>query len=178
VIEVEQTKLDGVIIIEPRVFQDERGFFMETFNATDAASAGLPTVYVQDNQSRSSRGVLRGLHYQYPQWQGKLIRVVSGEIFDIAVDIRKGSPTYGEWLGVHLSAANKKQLYVPGGFAHGFAVLSSTADVIYKCTTLYEPNQDCCLMWNDPDIGIEWPVSDPIVSDKDKKGQRFRDLRI
>lgn len=177
-IEVEETRLDGVRIIKPRVFPDERGFFMETFNAADAANEGLPTLYVQDNHSLSSKGVLRGLHYQYPQWQGKLIRAASGEIFDVAVDIRQGSPTYGEWLGVVLSAENKLQLYVPEGFAHGFVVLSATADLLYKCTTLFDPGQDCCLMWNDPDIGVEWPVSAPIISEKDNKGQRFKDLRV
>ena len=177
-IEVEETRLDGVRIIKPRVFPDERGFFMETFNAADAAKEGLPTLYVQDNHSLSSKGVLRGLHYQYPQWQGKLIRAASGEIFDVAVDIRQGSPTYGEWLGVVLSAENKLQLYVPEGFAHGFVVLSATADLLYKCTTLFDPGQDCCLMWNDPDIGVEWPVSEPIISEKDNKGQRFKDLRF
>jgi dTDP-4-dehydrorhamnose 3,5-epimerase len=178
VIEVAETELEGVKIIQPRVFPDERGFFMETFNVTDAANAGLPTVYVQDNHSLSSRGVLRGLHYQHPQWQGKLVRAASGEIFDVAVDIRKESPTYGEWLGVILSAENKRQLYVPEGFAHGFVVLSATADLIYKCTALFDPEQGCCLMWNDPDIGIEWPVGDPIVSEKDNKGQWFKDLRF
>ena len=177
-IEVEETRLDGVRIIKPRVFPDERGFFMETFNAADATSEGLPTLYVQDNHSLSSKGVLRGLHYQYPQWQGKLIRAASGEIFDVAVDIRQGSPTYGEWLGVVLSAENKLQLYVPEGFAHGFVVLSATADLLYKCTTLFDPGQDCCLMWNDPDIGVEWPVSEPIISEKDNKGKRFKDLRV
>ncbi len=177
-IEVEETRLDGVRIIKPRVFPDERGFFMETFNAADAANEGLPTLYVQDNHSLSSKGVLRGLHYQYPQWQGKLIRAASGEIFDVAVDIRQGSPTYGEWLGVVLSAENKLQLYVPEGFAHGFVVLSATADLLYKCTTLFDPGQDCCLMWNDPDIGVEWPVSEPIISEKDNKGKRFKDLRV
>ena len=177
-IEVEETRLDGVRIIKPRVFPDERGFFMETFNAADAANEGLPTLYVQDNHSLSSKGVLRGLHYQYPQWQGKLIRAASGEIFDVAVDIRQGSPTYGEWLGVVLSAENKLQLYVPEGFAHGFVVLSATADLLYKCTTLFDPGQDCCLMWNDPDIGVEWPLSEPIISEKDNKGQRFKDLRF
>jgi dTDP-4-dehydrorhamnose 3,5-epimerase len=178
VIEVEETKLDGVRIIQPRVFPDERGFFMETFNATDAANEGLPTVYMQDNHSLSAKGVLRGLHYQYPRWQGKLIRAASGEIYDVAVDIRKESPTYGEWLGVILSAENKLQMYVPEGFAHGFVVLSATADLIYKCTALFDPDQDCCLMWNDPDIGVEWPVNDPIVSEKDSKGQWFKDLRF
>lgn len=177
-IDIEDTKLDGVNIVKPRVFGDERGFFMETFNARDAGEAGLAVSYVQDNHSQSSRGVLRGLHYQYPQWQGKLVRVVGGEIFDVAVDIRKDSRTYGRWFGVNLSAENKLQMYVPEGFAHGFAVLSATADVIYKCTTLYEPSQDRCLLWNDPDIGIEWPLENPIISEKDKKGRNFRDLDL
>ena len=175
---MEETKLDGVKVITPRVFGDSRGFFMESFNARDAEEAGLPTVYLQDNHSQSPKGVLRGLHYQYPQWQAKLVRVTSGEIFDVAVDIRRDSSTYGQWVGVTLSADNKKQMFIPEGFAHGFVVLTDKADFLYKCTTLYEPSQDCCLMWNDPDIGVEWPVSDPILSEKDKKGQRFKDLQI
>lgn len=175
-IEVEETGLDGVKIIKPRVFGDERGFFMETFNARDAEGAGLPVSYVQDNHSQSSRRVLRGLHYQYPQWQGKLVRAASGEIFDVAVDIRPGSATRGEWFGMILSGENKIQMYVPEGFAHGFAVLSAVADVIYKCTTLYEPSQDCCLLWNDADIGIDWPVENPVVSEKDKNGVNLRNL--
>ena len=177
-IEVEETKLDGVKVITPRVFSDTRGFFMESFNAREAEEAGLPTRYVQDNHSQSPKGVLRGLHYQYPQWQAKLVRVTSGEIFDVAVDIRKGSRTYGRWVGVVLSAENKKQMFIPEGFAHGFVVLSDTADFLYKCTTLYEPSQDCCLMWNDPDIGVEWPIDNPVLSERDKKGQRFKDLQI
>lgn len=175
-IEVVETGLDGVKIVKPKVFGDERGFFMETFNARDAADVGLPVSYVQDNHSRSTRGVLRGLHFQYPQWQGKMVRAASGEIFDVAVDIRQDSETFGKWFGAILSGENKMQMYVPEGFAHGFAVLSETADVIYKCTTLYEPSQDRCLMWNDPDIGIDWPVDRPLVSEKDKKGVKFRDL--
>ena len=175
-IEVVETGLDGVKIVKPKVFGDERGFFMETFNARDAADVGLPVSFVQDNHSRSTRGVLRGLHFQYPQWQGKLVRAASGEIFDVAVDIRQDSETFGKWFGAILSGENKMQMYVPEGFAHGFAVLSETADVIYKCTTLYEPSQDRCLMWNDPDIGIDWPVDRPLVSEKDKKGVKFRDL--
>ena len=147
---------------------------METFNARDAAAAGLPTQYVQDNHSRSCYGVLRGLHYQYPQWQGKLIRVTSGEIYDVAVDIRPGSSTRGQWLGVYLSGENKKQLYVPEGFAHGFCVTSDHADVVYKCTSLYEPSQDRCIAWNDPDIGIEWPVKEALVSAKDACGAPLR----
>ena len=175
-IEVVETGLDGVKIVKPKVFGDERGFFMETFNARDAADVGLPVSFVQDNHSRSTRGVLRGLHFQYPQWQGKLVRAASGEIFDVAVDIRQDSETFGKWFGAILSGENKRQMYVPEGFAHGFAVLSETADVIYKCTTLYEPSQDRCLMWNDPDIGINWPVDHPLISEKDGKGVNFRDL--
>lgn len=175
-IEVEETGLDGVRIIRPRVFGDGRGFFMETFNARDSGDAGLPEIYVQDNQSQSVRGVLRGLHFQYPQWQGKLVRAATGEIFDVAVDIRTHSKTRGKWFGMKLSAENKMQMYVPEGFAHGFVVLSDTADVIYKCTTLYEPSQDRCILWNDLDIGIEWPIDDPLISEKDEKGVSFRDL--
>lgn len=176
-IKVEETKLDGVKIITPRVFGDARGFFMESFNARDAKQKGLPTEYVQDNHSQSTKGVLRGLHYQYPQWQAKLVRVVSGEIFDVAVDIRQGSNTYGQWVGVILSEENKQQMFIPEGFAHGFLVLSERADFIYKCTTLYEPSQDRCLLWNDPEIGVDWPVSNPILSEKDKQGQRLKDLK-
>lgn len=177
-IEVEETGLAGVKVIKPKVFGDERGFFMETFNARDAAVAGLPVSYVQDNHSQSSRGVLRGLHFQYPQWQGKLVRAASGEIFDVAVDIRPGSATWGEWYGMILSGDNKTQMYVPEGFAHGFAVLSPTADVIYKCTTLYEPSQDRCVLWSDPDIGIDWPIEHPVISEKDKYGVKLRDLKL
>lgn len=177
-IKVEDTRLKGVKIVTPRVFDDARGFFMETFNARDAGDAGLPTVYVQDNHSRSSKGVVRGLHYQYPQWQAKLVRVGDGEVFDVAVDIRSGSNTYGQWVGVVLSAENKKQMFIPAGFAHGFAVLSATADLIYKCTTQYEPSQDRCLLWNDPDIGVEWPIDDPLISEKDKRGLPFKDLKF
>ena len=175
-IEVVETGLNGVKIVKPNVFGDERGFFMETFNAKDAGDAGLPVAYVQDNHSQSTRGVLRGLHFQYPQWQGKMVRAASGEIFDVAVDIRRNSDTRGKWFGTILSDENKMQMYVPEGFAHGFAVLSETADVIYKCTTLYEPSQDRCLMWNDPDIDIDWPVDHPLISEKDKKGVNLRDL--
>ena len=167
-----KTSIPDVVLIEPTVYGDHRGFFMETFNARDAGDAGLPVSYVQDNHSRSTRGVLRGLHFQYPQWQGKMVRAASGEIFDVAVDIRRDSETFGKWFGAILSGENKIQMYVPEGFAHGFAVLSETADVIYKCTTLYEPSQDRCLMWDDPDIGIDWPVDRPLISEKDKKGVR------
>ena len=177
-IKVEDTRLEGVKIITPRVFDDARGFFMETFNARVAEEAGLPTHYVQDNHSRSGRGVVRGLHYQYPQWQAKLVRVGFGEVFDVAVDIRTGSDTYGQWVGEVLSAQNKKQMFVPAGFAHGFAVLSETADLIYKCTTLYEPTQDRCLLWNDPDIGVKWPIDTPLISQKDERGLLLKDLQF
>ncbi len=177
-IEVEETKLEGVKVITPTAFRDDRGFFMETFNARDAMAADLPEIYVQDNHSHSQYGVLRGLHYQYPQWQGKLVRVVAGEIFDVAVDIQPNSPTRGHWVAVVLSAENRKQMYVPGGFAHGFCVTSEAADVLYKVTTLYTPDQDHCIVWNDPDIAIQWPISEPIVSAKDAGGMRFKDAKI
>jgi len=175
-VRVVDTPLDGVKLVEADVFGDDRGFFMETFNSGDFEKSGLPTTFVQDNHSRSAGGVLRGLHYQYPTWQGKLVRVVEGEIFDVAVDIRPGSTSFGKWYGLHLSATNKHQLYVPEGFAHGFCVLSDSADVVYKCTTLYARAEDRCVSWNDPDIGIDWPVSEPLVSVKDASGGRLRDL--
>lgn len=173
---VEQTKLDGVLLVTPQVFGDDRGFFMETYNRQKAIELGLPGEFVQDNHSKSSHGVLRGLHYQTPQWQGKLVRVVQGEIFDVAVDIRSGSPTFGEWVGFALNDENKQQLYVPEGFAHGFVVTSETAEVVYKCTSLYAPEQEGSLLWNDPDIGIDWPVESPLLSAKDQHGQRLVDL--
>lgn len=173
---VEQTKLDGVLLITPDVFGDERGFFMETYNEQKAMEVGLTEKFVQDNHSRSAKGVLRGLHFQYPQWQGKLVRTIDGEIYDVAVDIRQGSATFGEWVGVYLSSENKQQLYVPAGFAHGFCVTSEFADVAYKCTSLYEPSQDAGVLWNDPDIGIVWPIESPVLSDKDKKAPRLSEL--
>ena len=174
--QVEKTKLEGVLLVTPQVFGDERGFFMETYNRDKAIDLGLPGEFVQDNHSKSSYGVLRGLHYQNPTWQGKLVRVVQGEIFDVAVDIRTGSPTYGEWIGFTLNDENKQQLYVPEGFAHGFCVTSPTAEVVYKCTDMYAPDQEGSVMWNDPDIGIDWPVENPSLSAKDKVGQRLVDL--
>jgi len=174
--QVEKTKLEGVLLVTPQVFGDERGFFMETYNRDKAIDLGLPGEFVQDNHSKSSYGVLRGLHYQNPTWQGKLVRVVQGEIFDVAVDIRTGSPTYGEWVGFTLNDENKQQLYVPEGFAHGFCVTSPTAEVVYKCTDMYAPDQEGSVMWNDPDIGIDWPVENPSLSAKDKVGQRLVDL--
>jgi len=175
-INVSDTSLPGVVIVESRVFDDARGFFMESFNARDFAEAGLPTHFVQDNHSRSTRGVLRGLHYQHPSWQGKLVRALVGTIFDVAVDIRRESAHFGQWFGIELSAENKKQLYVPPGFAHGFCVLSDVAEMSYKCTALYEPKEDAGVLWNDPDIGIDWPIQDPLLSPKDEAAPRLKDL--
>lgn len=161
------TELPGVVIVEPTVFGDDRGFFMETYHEARFRDGGIGEPFVQDNQSKSVRGVLRGLHYQLPNPQGKLVRAVAGSIFDVAVDIRRGSPHFGKWLGVELSAENKKQLWIPAGFAHGFCVTSETAEVVYKCTTLYDGPNDRAILWNDPAIGIDWPVSEPILSAKD-----------
>lgn len=176
--QVEDTPLPGVKLLTPRVFGDDRGFFMETFNQRAAAAAGIPTGWVQDNHSYSQYGVLRGLHYQYPTWQGKLVRVVQGEIFDVAVDIRADSATFGRWFGTRLSGENKKQMFVPDGFAHGFCVTSRDAHVLYKCTTLYEPEEDAGVLWNDPDIGVQWPVDEPILSTKDQNAPRLQDIRL
>jgi dTDP-4-dehydrorhamnose 3,5-epimerase len=165
---VEATPLEGVMLLTPQVFGDDRGFFMETFNSAKTADKGIPEFFAQDNHSRSSMGVLRGLHFQQPQWQGKLVRAIAGEIFDVAVDIRDGSKTFGQWFGVFLNSDNKQQLYVPPGFAHGFCVTSDVADVAYKCTSDYQPTQETSIRWNDPEIGIKWPIEDPLLSDKDK----------
>jgi dTDP-4-dehydrorhamnose 3,5-epimerase len=174
--EVTETDLPGVVLVRPRVFEDARGFFMETYHREAFAEAGLPAAFVQDNHSRSTHGVLRGLHYQYPLWQGKLVRSVSGEIFDVAVDIRRSSSHFGRWFGTVLSADNRLQLYVPPGFAHGFCVLSDVADVVYKCTALYRASDDGALRWDDPDIAIDWPVERPLVSAKDAAAPLLRDL--
>jgi dTDP-4-dehydrorhamnose 3,5-epimerase len=171
-----ETALPGVLIIEPQVHGDARGFFVETWHAQRYAEHGLPERFVQDNHSRSSRGVLRGLHYQLQQPQGKLVRVTQGEVFDVAVDIRRGSPTFGQWAGVRLSGENHRQFYVPPGFAHGFCTLSETADFLYKCTDYYHPQSERGVLWNDPDIGIEWPELDVRLSDKDRNNRRLRDL--
>ena len=173
---VEQTKLEGVLLVTPQVFGDDRGFFMETYNRDKAIELGLPGKFVQDNHSKSSKGVLRGLHYQTPQWQGKLVRSVQGEIFDVAVDIRDGSPTFGEWVGFYLNDENKQQLYVPEGFAHGFVVTSDTAEVVYKCTSQYAPEQEGSVLWNDPEIGIDWTTEQPLLSAKDEVGQLLKNL--
>ena len=174
---ISHSKLKGCVIIEPRIFGDERGFFLETFQVVRyEQEAGIGLTFVQDNHSRSARGVLRGLHFQKTKPQGKLVRVVRGEVYDVAVDIRKGSATFGEWDGVTLSEDNKKQFWVPPGFAHGFVVLSDTADFEYKCTNYYDPNDEGCILWNDPDLDIPWPIANPILSTKDKRAKRLADL--
>lgn len=172
-----QTKLKDCVIIEPKVFGDHRGFFLETFQAEryrDMAGISLP--FVQDNHSRSAKGVLRGLHFQKTKPQGKLVRVVSGEVFDVAVDIRPSSPSFGLWEGVVLSEENKRQFWVPPGFAHGFVVLSDTADFEYKCTDYYDPSDEGSLIWNDPAMAITWPLEAPTLSDKDRKAPTFAEL--
>ena len=174
-----KTEIEGVFIIEPKVFGDERGFFMETYKQSDFEQAGLKYNFIQDNQSRSHKGVLRGLHYQKNFPQAKLVRVIQGEVFDVAVDLRKNSPTYGKWVGVLLSAENKKMFMIPRGFAHGFLVLSDTAEFVYKCDELYHPEDEGGIMWNDPDVGIVWPYEgEPSLSEKDKKHPLLRDSKI
>lgn len=171
-----ETTIPGVLIIEPKVFGDERGFFMETFNSERYIDAGIPQTFVQDNLSYSRRGILRGLHFQKPMEQGKLVQVLQGEVYDVAVDIRSGSPTFGQWEAATLSADNKRQLYVPPGFAHGFVVTSGTALFSYKCTDLYNPSGETTIAWNDPDLNIPWPVSSPELSEKDSNGIFLKDL--
>jgi dTDP-4-dehydrorhamnose 3,5-epimerase len=175
-----ETAIPGVLIIEPRVFGDARGFFMETWNAAAFAAAGLDLAFVQDNHSRSQKGVLRGLHFQNPGPQGKLVRVTQGAVFDVAVDLRASSPTFGKWVGVELSAANKRMFWVPEGFAHGFLTLEDDTDFLYKCTAPYAPQSEYTLAWDDPAVGIEWPVTglDPIVSDKDSRGFALADVPV
>lgn len=171
------TVIADVKIIEPRVFGDDRGFFLETFQAERyAKEVGIEGDFVQDNHSRSAKHVLRGLHFQKTRPQGKLVRVVAGEVVDVAVDIRKDSPTFGKWAAAILSAENKRQFWVPPGLAHGFLVLSESADFEYKCTEYYDPKDEGCLLWNDPEIGIDWPVNTPILSEKDKLGLRLSEL--
>ena len=176
---ISHSKLKGCVIIEPRVFGDERGFFLETFQAVRyEQEAGIDLPFVQDNHSRSAKGVLRGLHFQKTKSQGKLVRVVRGEVYDVAVDIRKGSATFGEWEGVILSEENKKQFWVPPGFAHGFVVLSDTADFEYKCTDYYDPSDEGSILWSDPDLDIPWPIANPVLSTKDESAKRLVDLRL
>ena len=171
-----KTSLPGVLLIEPDVFADARGFFMETHHQHKYAAAGIDRPFVQDNRSHSKKFVLRGLHYQLHKPQGKLVYVVAGEIFDVAVDIRRGSPTFGRWEGLYLSSDNKRQLYVPEGFAHGFCVMSETADVLYKCTDFYQPDDERGIVWKDPTIGVVWPLESPLLSSKDSQYPMLRDI--
>ena len=175
------TAIPEVVEVLPRVFEDPRGFFLESWNARAFAASGLDLDFIQDNHSRSSRGILRGLHYQIRQPQGKLVRVVQGEVFDVAVDLRRSSPTFKSWVGVYLTAAKHNMLWIPPGFAHGFYVTSETADLLYKCTELYAPDDDHTVRWNDPEIGIEWPLVNgepPTLSTKDAAGKSLQDAVI
>ena len=175
--QVLKTEIPGVSIIEPGVFEDSRGLFKETYERNRYADAGIAEEFVQDNLSRSCRGTLRGLHYQRQHPQGKLVQVFRGEIFDVAVDLRRNSPQFGKWVGVILSESNHRQFYVPEGFAHGFCVLSETADVFYKCTDFYHPEHERTLLWNDPDVNIQWPLqAEPILSEKDGKGTLLSEI--
>ncbi len=171
-----RTEIPEIIVVEPDIYCDERGFFLETFNARKYAEGGITANFVQDNYSRSSRHTLRGLHAQRRNPQGKLVRVIEGEVFDVAVDIRKGSPTFGRWVAVMLSAESARQCYIPPGFAHGFCVTSEAAQVEYKCTGFYNPSDEIHLMWNDPELGIEWPVNLPTLSHRDRTALTFREL--
>ena len=171
------TRIPEVVVIEPQIFGDSRGFFMETWHARKFAAAGLDLTFVQDNHSKSGQGTLRGLHYQIEQPQGKLVRVVSGEVFDVAVDLRRSSPTFGQWVGEVLSAENRRMLWVPPGFAHGFYVTSEAAEFMYKCTDFYAPEHERCIRWDDPELAIVWPVvngAPPLLSAKDAEGFFFR----
>lgn len=177
-IKVTTCDIEGLYVIEPTVFKDERGYFMETYNQNDFKEAGLNMTFVQDNQSMSVKGVLRGLHFQKQYPQGKLVRAVRGTVFDVAVDLRSDSKTYGKWFGVTLSAENKKQFYIPEGFAHGFLVLSEEAEFCYKCTDFYHPGDEGGIKWDDPDIGIEWPFEEGtelVISEKDQKWSGLKD---
>ncbi len=173
-----ETAIPGPLIIEPKVFGDDRGFFLESWNAAAFRAAGPDLTFVQDNHSRSARGVLRGLHFQNPNPQGKLVRVVAGRVWDVAVDIRRSSPNFGKWTGVELSAANKRMFWVPPGFAHGFVSLEDSTDFLYKCTALYDPGAEHALMWNNPAIGIDWPLEgiEPQLSGKDAVGRTLSDI--
>jgi dTDP-4-dehydrorhamnose 3,5-epimerase len=167
-----------VILVEPEVIGDDRGFFMEVYHEAKFREGGIPDPFVQDNHSKSGRGVLRGLHYQLPNPQGKLVRVIAGSVFDVAVDLRRGSPAFGKWIGFELTAGNRRQLWIPGGFAHGFCVTSETAEVVYKCTAPYDGPNDRGILWNDPAIGIKWPVSAPVLSEKDSTAPLLADASV
>jgi dTDP-4-dehydrorhamnose 3,5-epimerase len=170
------TSIEGLLIIEPNIFMDKRGFFMETYNQNRYIEAGINTTFVQDNLSYSLKNTLRGLHFQIKHSQAKLIQVISGEIFDVAVDLRSGSATFGKWTGIHLSDKNRQQMFIPEGFAHGFCVLSDFALFCYKCSDFYVPDDEGGIIWSDPDIGIEWPVGNPIISEKDKQYHKLSGL--
>lgn len=174
---VSETCLSGVLILEPKVFGDDRGFFYESFNQNEFCNiVGADIDFVQDNHSKSSKNVLRGLHYQTEHTQGKLVRVIKGAVYDVVVDLRKNSPNYGEWFGLELSSTNKKQLWIPAGMAHGFLVLEDETEFVYKCTDYYHPQSERSLLWNDPTVGINWPIDEPqllLISDKDQKGELF-----
>ena len=175
---IEKLAIEGPLVIEPKVFGDDRGFFLETWNEEAFAAVGLPITFVQDNHSRSSRGVLRGLHFQDPYSQGKLVRVVAGAVFDVVVDLRRSSPGFGKWVGVELSAANKRMFWVPPGFAHGFLTLEDGSDFLYKCTDGYHPETEHTLAWDDPAIGVEWPLEgiEPQLSAKDRQGRALAEV--
>jgi dTDP-4-dehydrorhamnose 3,5-epimerase len=173
--EIIETNLKGVMVIKPRVFEDARGYFFESYNQQVFANSGLNLHFLQDNQSLSQKGVLRGLHFQnQPYAQGKLVRVITGAVYDVAVDIRKNSATYGQWFGLELTARNKWMMYIPEGFAHGFATLEDETIFSYKCTNVYNKAAEDCLLWDDPDIGIEWPLDNPLLSEKDLQGKEFK----
>lgn len=173
---VKETKLAGVLVLEPNVFSDERGFFLETWKSTRYENAGIEGPFVQDNVSFSNKGVLRGLHFQYPQAQGKLVQVLSGQVVDVAVDVRVGSSTFGHWVSEVLSDANHRQIYIPPGFAHGYCVTSQTAVFLYKCTDFYNSATESGIIWNDPDLNIDWPIKEPVLSPKDANYSRLKDL--
>jgi dTDP-4-dehydrorhamnose 3,5-epimerase len=174
-----ETSLPGILVLEPKVFGDDRGFFFESYNKSALANAGITFEFVQDNHSRSVRNVLRGLHYQVKQPQGKLVRVIAGEVFDVAVDIRRSSPNCGKWVGINLSADSKRMVWIPPGFAHGFKVLSETAEVLYKATDYWVPEHERCIIWNDPDLAIRWPPQGaPILSAKDKSGRPLKGAEL
>lgn len=176
--EIIKKPLEGVLILAPRVFDDERGFFMETYHKERYIELGMTADFVQDNLSFSRKGSLRGLHYQHPHGQAKLVQVLVGHVFDVTVDIRSGSPTFGKWFGIHLSDEKRKQVFIPEGFAHGFCVLSDTALFLYKCSDLYAPDCEGGVLWSDPDVGIDWPMKEPILSDKDAVYPCLRDIPV
>lgn len=175
-IQTEHTNLEGLLVVIPKVFGDSRGFFMETYSKPAYTDAGIPEDFVQDNISFSQKGVVRGLHFQNPNAQGKLVHVLQGEVFDVAVDIRKDSPDFGQWHGEYLSSVNCRQLWIPAGFAHGFCVVSDSALLAYKCTDIYAPQNEGAILWNDPDIGIDWPVENPVISEKDAAAPFLSDI--